>query len=80
MFLSIRDDFGLLSSYNFPLGKFNKINTGVDLRYGAVDAADTYKTSTDKVVNAGKMSLIGIYLLDEIKVGIHSELFGRDKI
>ncbi len=67
--LSIRDDFGLLSSYNFPLGKFNKINTGVDLRYGAVDAADTYKTSTDKVVNAGKMSLIGIYLLDEIKVG-----------
>lgn len=67
--LSTRDDIGLLSGYSFSLGKYNKLTSGIDMRYGAVDGADTYITSTDKVLNLGKMNLVGVYLLDEIKIG-----------
>jgi outer membrane receptor protein involved in Fe transport len=67
--LSVRDDMGVLSSYNLKAGKFQKINIGIDVRYGAVDAADTYVTSTDNVINQGKMNLIGLYIQDEIKLG-----------
>ncbi|HZJ74722.1 MAG TPA: TonB-dependent receptor [Perlabentimonas sp.] len=67
--LSVRDDIGFLSGYNFSLGKHNKITAGVDMRYGAVDGADRYVTSTDEVYNLGKMNLVGVYLLDEVSIG-----------
>ncbi|MBW6460354.1 MAG: TonB-dependent receptor [Bacteroidales bacterium] len=67
--LSVRDDIGLLSGYNFNWGKFQKLSAGVDIRYGAVDGADTYVTSTEEVLNLGKMNQIGIYLQDEIQIG-----------
>ncbi len=64
--LSVRDDMGLLSSVNLNLGKYNTFNVGLDIRSGAVDAADTYVTSTDNVINQGRMNLYGIYIQDEI--------------
>lgn len=67
--LSVRDDIGFLSGYNFSLGKYNKITAGVDMRYGAVDGADKYVTSTDEVFNLGKINLVGVYLLDDINIG-----------
>lgn len=66
--LSVRDDYGFLSGYTFSPFKGNELSVGVDLRYGAVDAADTYVTSTDNVINRGKMLLAGIYLQDEMKI------------
>jgi iron complex outermembrane receptor protein len=67
--LSVRDDMGLLSSYIFTIGKFQKFNAGIDARYGAVDATDIYVTSTDNVINQGKMNLVGIYIQDEVQLG-----------
>jgi iron complex outermembrane recepter protein len=65
---SIRDDLGILSSFTFqPLASHN-ITTGIDLRHGAVDGADIYLTTTDKVFNLGKMNQFGVYLQDEIRI------------
>jgi outer membrane receptor protein involved in Fe transport len=66
---SIRDDMGLLSSFNMPAGSNHNITTGIDFRHGSVDGADIYLTSTDKVLNLGKMNQFGVYLQDEIKIG-----------
>ncbi|HLO91049.1 MAG TPA: TonB-dependent receptor [Lentimicrobium sp.] len=65
--LSIRDDYGFLSNYTISPFKGNTLSLGIDLRYNAVDAADKYVTSSDKVINKGKMGLYGIYLQDELK-------------
>jgi outer membrane receptor protein involved in Fe transport len=66
--LSVRDDAGFLSGYTFSPAKYHKVSTGIDIRYGAVDGADNYVTSTDRVINAGKMTLSGIYIQDEINI------------
>lgn len=64
-----RDDMGLNSSYSFKLGTNHLITSGVDFRYGAVDGADMYLTSSDEVLNKGKMNQLGIYAQDEISFG-----------
>jgi len=66
---SIRSDFGFLSSFNMRLGKSHNITSGIDVRYGAVDGADVYVTSTDQVLNLGKMNQAGFYIQDEISFG-----------
>ncbi len=66
---SIRDDAGFTSSYSLKAGPSHLITTGADMRYGSVDGADIYITSTDKVFNKGIMYQSGIYILDEISLG-----------
>lgn len=66
---SIRDEMGILSSFSTQIGSAHQITSGIDLRNGAVDGADVYLTSTDKVLNQGKMNQLGIYLQDEMQVG-----------
>jgi outer membrane receptor protein involved in Fe transport len=66
---SFRDDMGLNSSFHFKLGRFHKATAGIDLRYGAVDGNDKYITSTDEVINRGKMNQLGLFLQDEIRLG-----------
>lgn len=63
---SIRTDIGLLSSYNFTAGTAHNITAGIDVKNGAVDGNDIYITSTDKVINRGKMLQTGIFIQDEI--------------
>lgn len=65
---SIRDDIGLLSSFTVPVEN-HIITTGIDVRHGAVDGADLYRTSPDRVFNLGKMNQIGLYLQDEWSIG-----------
>ena len=65
---SIRDEMGILSSFSTRIGYSHQITTGIDLRNGAVDGADVYLSSTDKVLNQGKMNQLGIYLQDEIQI------------
>lgn len=62
---SNRRDFGLLGNYNYDLAKNNKLTVGFDLKQGSVDAADVYYSSTDKVINQGKMDFIAGYVQDE---------------
>lgn len=62
---SLRRDFGLLSSYSTSLTKSNKLTFGLDFREGSVDAADIYYSSTDKVINQGKMDFMAGYFQDE---------------
>lgn len=62
---SLRRDFGLLSNYSRSLFKNSRITLGVDIRQGSVDAADIYYSSTDKVINRGKMNFLAAYAQDE---------------
>jgi iron complex outermembrane recepter protein len=62
---SLRRDFGLLSSYSRALTENNKLTFGLDFRQGSVDAADIYYSSTDKVINKGKMDFMAGYIQDE---------------
>lgn len=62
---SLRRDFGLLGNYNYDLTKNNKLTVGFDLKQGSVDAADVYYSSTDKVINKGKMDFLAGYVQDE---------------
>lgn len=62
---SIRRDFGLLSSFSQTLTENNKVTIGFDYRQGSVDAADIYYSSTDKVINKGKMDFLAGYVQDE---------------
>lgn len=66
---SVRDDLGFLSSITFMPLASHTLTTGIDLRHGAVDGADIYLTTTDKVFNLGKMNQLGLYLQDEIRIG-----------
>jgi outer membrane receptor protein involved in Fe transport len=66
---SVRDDLGLLSSFSFKPLASHTVTTGLDIRHGAVDGADIYLTTADKVFNLGKMNQLGIYLQDEITLG-----------
>lgn len=63
---SIRSDVGVLSALNLQLGNAHSFTAGIDIKNGAVDGNDIYITSTDRVINLGKMFQIGIFIKDEI--------------
>ena len=65
---SYRDDIGLTSTYTQQLGSMQQITAGVDFRNGAVDGADVYLTSTDEVINQGKINMLGAFVQDEISI------------
>jgi outer membrane receptor protein involved in Fe transport len=46
----------------------NSLKWGVDFRYGNVDAADTYFTSTDIIRNYGESYIGGIYVWDDLQL------------
>jgi iron complex outermembrane recepter protein len=66
---SIRQDLGFLSSLNFSLNGNHQLTTGFDMRHGSVDGADVYRTSTDEVLNLGKMNQLGVFLQNEVSLG-----------
>lgn len=63
---SFRTDIGLLAALNFEVGKSHAFTVGLDSKNGAVDGNDIYITSTDKVINRGKMFQTGLFVQDEI--------------
>ncbi len=62
---SKRSDLGLLLNASSEVWNKHRLSAGIDLRRGAVDAADIYYTSTDKIINRGKMDFGAVYLQDE---------------
>ncbi|HSV89273.1 MAG TPA: TonB-dependent receptor [Bacteroidales bacterium] len=66
---SIRTDMGLFSSFNINVFDNHSLLAGFDFRHGAVDGADIYITSTDEVLNLGKLNQFGIFLQNEFNPG-----------
>ncbi len=73
---SERTDLGFLSTVTQNIGKYNAITSGIDLKYGSVDASDIYYTSTDRVDNAGKMNTYALFLQDEINLTAKFKIVG----
>ncbi len=65
---SKREDKGFNFDYSFNKYKNHNISSGINYKAGSVNGADIYFTSTDKVLNAGKIDNIAFYLQDEIKL------------
>lgn len=64
--LSVRRDYGWLTSFTREAGEYQRITAGVDIKAGSVDASDQYYTSTDIVYNAGKMNTWSVFVQDEL--------------
>jgi len=62
---SDRQDYGLLSSV-YKSFSHHKLSFGADYRNGSVYGVDEYQTSTDKVINKGKMQQANLYFQDEL--------------
>jgi iron complex outermembrane recepter protein len=66
---SDRKDQGVMLNINYS-GTNHNLVAGAEYRIGSVDAADVYKTSTDKVVNRGKMSFFSVFVQDNYKIPV----------
>ncbi len=64
--LSDRTDAGILSSAGYLSDRLGTLTAGVDIRYGAVDGADTYRTSPDVVSNRGELTVLSGFIQDEL--------------
>jgi iron complex outermembrane recepter protein len=64
---SDRKDQGALLNLNYS-NSYHTVVAGVEYRIGSVDAADVYKTSTDKVINRGKMNFFSVFVQDNYKL------------
>jgi iron complex outermembrane receptor protein len=64
--LSDRDDFGALLNTSWKVGKNNLLTAGMESKTGKADGGDHYKTSSDKVLNRGKLHTLAVYLQDEV--------------
>ncbi len=65
---SLRNDFGFLSTWSYSPVESHTLTSGFDFKNGSVDGADIYLTSSDKVLNKGKMNQLGVYIQDEISI------------
>ena len=60
---SKRQDYGAIAVFRYKI-KQHKINFGLDFKSGSVYGVDEYQTSTDKVINEGKLDVVNIYAQD----------------
>ena len=75
---SNRTDYGALALFHYQQKKHN-ISFGGDFRSGEVYGLDEYQTSTDRVINKGKMDMLNFSISDEwqmfskfkVIVGLH---------
>jgi iron complex outermembrane recepter protein len=66
--LSVRSDYGLITTLTGSAGKSHTLTGGFDFKNGGVDAYDKYFTSTDIVYNQGKMNTYALFSQDEISL------------
>jgi len=64
---SDRKDFGGSMMFSYSIGEHN-LSFGADVKSGSVYGVDAYQTSSDKVVNEGRMDVINTYINDEWQV------------
>ncbi len=70
------DDAGVWVAATFKKSRFGQLTSGVELKYGRIDAHDIYRTSTDDIVRSGNMANAGIFLQDELVLGKGTVLTG----
>ena len=58
---SKRSDRGIIAFASRTVGTKRRFTGGFDYHYGEVDAADVYRTSTDKIINAGKLNIMAVF-------------------
>lgn len=56
--------------------KLGVITTGMEFRFGRIDAHDIYRTSTDDILRSGNMVAMGLFIQDEAKLGNRVSLTG----
>ena len=66
--LSVRSDYGWITTLTGSVGKHHVLTGGFDFKNGGVDAYDKYFTSTDIVYNQGKMNTYALFSQDEINL------------
>ena len=64
---SKREDYGAVAIFKYDLGR-HKISFGTDYRAGSVYGVDDYQTSTDKVINQGRLNVFNVYAQDNWQV------------
>jgi iron complex outermembrane receptor protein len=64
---SDREDYGLMLMLHFRLAK-HKLSFGSDFRLGSVYGVDEYQTSSDKVINKGRLNVLNLSLADEWRI------------
>ncbi len=64
---SHREDFGALAIFRYKISN-HSLSFGTDYRSGRVYGVDAYQTSTDKVINQGKMDNVNIYASDNWQI------------
>ena len=62
---SHRDDWGAILHTRFTT-KHNDFAVGGEFKNGSIDGGDYYVTSSDKVLNKGKMTIVSVFLQDEL--------------
>lgn len=62
---SHRDDLGAIVHARFT-GKHNDLAIGGEYKNGSIDGGDHYVTSPDEVLNRGTMSIVSVFLQDEL--------------
>lgn len=66
--LSVRSDYGLITTLTGSAGKHHMLTGGFDFKNGGVDAYDKYFTSTDIVYNQGQMNTYALFAQDEVSL------------
>jgi len=66
---SKRTDLGMIAHASKNIFQHHVLTYGLEVRQGAVDAADVYHTSTDKIINAGIMDMAALFLQEEYSFG-----------
>jgi len=61
---SDRTDYGALALFHYKMAN-HSLSFGSDFRSGEVYGVDDYQTSTDKVINKGKLDILNISFSDE---------------
>lgn len=62
---SHRDDWGAILHTRFT-GKHNDFTVGGEFKNGSIDGGDYYVTSTDKVLNKGTITIVSVFIQDEL--------------
>jgi iron complex outermembrane receptor protein len=67
---SDREDYGLMLMLHYRAGK-HKLSFGSDFRLGSVYGVDDYQSSTDKVINKGRLNVLNFSVTDEWRITDH---------
>ncbi len=76
----VSHDAGLWVASTFNKSWYGQVTTGLELRYGRIDAHDIYRTSTDDIVRSGNMVTVGAFLQNEILFASHTLLTGGIRV